>query len=73
MPHWIRSEAEDDISNIFPAKTPLFAIRTGQQHQYFGVAFEIWFKPTDVRRPRRMLLRRCYKVQAYDAPERKGN
>lgn len=68
VPHWIRSDAEDDISNIFPAKTPLFAIRTGQQHQYFGVAFEIWFKPSDVRRPRRLILRRCYKVQAYDSP-----
>lgn len=68
MPLWIRSTMENDISNIFPANTPLFAIRLGQQHQYFGVAFEVWFKPSDVRRPRRMLLRRCYKVQAYDPP-----
>lgn len=68
MPEWIRSETKGDISNIFPANTPLFAIRRGPQHQYFGVAFEVWFKPSDVREQRRLLLRRCYKVQAYDPP-----
>ena len=68
MPEWIRSKTEGDISNIFPANTPLFAIRRGPQHQYFGVAFEVWFKPSDVREQRRMLLRRCYKVQPYDPP-----
>ena len=68
LPHWIRSADEDDISNIFPHNTPLFAIRRSTQHRYFGVAFEVWFKPTDVRRNRHMLLRRCYKVQSYDPP-----
>ncbi len=68
MPDWIRSSTQGDISNIFPANTPLFAIRIGPQHQYFGVAFEVWFKPSDVRMRRRMLLRRCYKVQAYEPP-----
>lgn len=68
MPHWIRSTAGDDLSELFPSSTPLFVIRTGKQHQYFGVAFEVWFKPSDVRRNRRLLLRRCYKVQAYDPP-----
>lgn len=68
LSHWLRSSADDGISNIFPHNTPLFAIKIGPQHQYFGVAFEIWFKPSDVRRQRRMLLRRCYKVQAYDPP-----
>lgn len=71
MPEWIRSTTKGDISNIFPMNTPLFAIRIGQQHQYFGVAFEVWFKPSDVRHQRRLLLRRCYKVQPYEpaAPE----
>lgn len=71
MPEWIRSSTKGDISNIFPKNTPLFAIRIGQQHQYFGVAFEVWFKPSDVRVQRRLLLRRCYKVQPYEpaAPE----
>lgn len=68
LPEWIRSTDSRDISNIFPRKTPLFAIRLGTQHQYFGVAFEVWFKPSDVRMQRRLLLRRCYKVQAYDPP-----
>lgn len=68
VPEWIRSTADNDISNIFPENTPLFAIRLGQQHQYFGVAFEVWFKPSDVREQRRLLIRRCYKVQPYDPP-----
>ncbi len=68
MPNWIRSSTQGDISNIFPENTPLFAIRIGPQHQYFGVAFEVWFKPSDVRLQRRLLLRRCYKVQAYEPP-----
>lgn len=68
MPEWIRSANKEDISNMFPKNTPLFAIRRGSSHQYFGVAFEVWFKPSDVRRQRHMLLRRCYKVQAYDPP-----
>lgn len=68
MPHWIRSTGDENIANIFPRNTPLFAIRLGPQRQYFGVAFEIWFKPTDVRRNRRLIIRRCYKVQAYDPP-----
>ena len=68
MPHWLRSSTEDSITNIFPHNTPLFAIRLGPQRQYFGVAFEIWFKPSDVRKNRHLLLRRCYKVQAYDPP-----
>lgn len=68
MPEWIRSGTEGDISSIFPTNTPLFAIRRGSQHQYFGVAFEIWFKPSDVREQRRLILRRCYQVQPYDPP-----
>lgn len=68
MPHWIRSSTQDDISNIFPHNTPLFAIKLGPQRQFFGVAFEIWFQPADIKKQRYMLLRRCYKVQAYDPP-----
>lgn len=68
MPDWIRSSVEGDVSNLFPANTPLFAIRRGPQHQYFGVAFEVYFKPSDVRKQQRHLIRRCYKVQAYEPP-----
>ena len=75
VPQWVHHSSGDNLAGIFPASTPLFVIRTGQQHQYFGVAFEVWFKPSDVRRKRHMLLRRCYKVQAYDPPvtETKAN
>lgn len=66
MPHWIRSAGDGDIAKVFPHNTPLFAIKLGPQRQYFEVEFEIWFKPTDVRRSRRLLLRRCYEVQAYE-------
>lgn len=66
--HWIRSTTEDKSTQVFPHNSPLFAIKYGAQRQYFGVAFEIWFKPSDVRRNRRQLIRRCYKVQAYDPP-----
>ncbi len=68
IPQWIRSTAGDDTAKLFPSSTPLFVIRTGKQHQYFGVAFEVWFKPTDANKNSRLLLRRCYKVQAYDPP-----
>ena len=68
MPQWLRNTGDDGIATIFPPNTPLFAIRLGTQRHYFDVAFEIWFKPSDVRRNRRMLLRRCYKVQAYEPP-----
>ena len=68
VPEWVHHAAGDELAGIFPPSSPLFIIRTGQQHQYFGVAFEVWFKPADVRRQRRILLRRCYKVQAYDPP-----
>ena len=68
VPEWIRRASDRDISNLFPKNTPLFAIRTGPQHQYFGVAFEVWFKPSDVREQRRLLIRRCYKVQSFDPP-----
>lgn len=68
VPQWVHHSAGDELAGIFDTSTPLFVIRTGQQHQYFGVAFEVWFKPSDVRRNRHMLLRRCYKVQAYDPP-----
>lgn len=68
MPHWVRNTGDVGIANVFPHNTPLFAIKLGPQRQYFEVEFDIWFKPTDVRRNRRLLLRRCYKVQAYEPP-----
>lgn len=68
VPKWVHHTAGDELAGIFHPSTPLFVIRTGTQHQYFGVAFEVWFKPSDVHKQRQLLLRRCYKVQAYDPP-----
>lgn len=67
--HWVRNSGEEKLSNVFPHNTPLFAIKLGPQRQYFDVAFEICFKPSDMHKSRHVLMRRCYKVQAYDPPD----
>lgn len=58
-------EKEHDLAPL-PANSPVFTIRTGNDHKYFGVALEVWFKPADSNRRRFMLLRRCYNVLPYD-------
>ena len=68
LPLWLRMDGFGSIMKLFPPGMPLFAIREGVPHQYFGAAFEVWFNPSDITHPRRMLLRRCYKVQAYEPP-----
>ncbi len=68
LPLWLRMDGFGSIMELFPPGMPLFAIREGVPHQYFGAAFEVWFNPSDITHPRRMLLRRCYKVQAYEPP-----
>lgn len=68
LPSWLRSDDASGIMQLFPPGMPLFAIRQGAPHQYFGASFEVWFNPSDISHQRRMLLRRCYKVQAYEPP-----
>lgn len=72
IPAWTRDVTVSNVGHAFPANCPIFAIRRGDPHQYFGVAFEVWFRPADGAETR-LLLRRCYKVQAYEeapkAPE----
>jgi len=68
LPLWLRMDGFGSSMKLFPPGMPLFAIREGVPHQYFGAAFEVWFNPSDITHPRRMLLRRCYKVQAYEPP-----
>lgn len=68
LPSWLRSDDPSGIMQLFPPGMPLFAICQGAPHQYFGASFEVWFNPSDVSHQRRMLLRRCYKVQAYEPP-----
>ncbi len=73
IPAWMREATTSDVGNAFPPLCPIFAIKRGDTHQYFGVAFEVWFNPADSSDKRKLLLRRCYKVQPYEetpvAPE----
>ncbi len=69
IPSWMRDGGFGNLRSHFAAGTPLFAIREGEPHRYFGVAFEVRFKPIDPRRPSRLILRRCYKVEAYEKPD----
>ncbi len=68
VPLWMRDGGFSTSRKLFEPDTPLFAIREGEPHRYFGVAFEVRFKPIDPRQPRRLILRRCYKVEAYEKP-----
>ena len=58
-----------NIPGLLPEKAPLFVIRRGESHQFFNVILELWFQPASTLKPRRLLLRRIYRVQAYDPPE----
>lgn len=66
VPEWVRSTVKNEMSTLFPERTPVFAIKTGKSHQYFGAAFEVWFRPADMSKPKQLILRRCYKVQPYE-------
>lgn len=66
VPEWVRSTGKTEMSTLFPARTPIFAITLGKAHQYFGADFEVWFRPADRNKPKQLLLRRCYKVQPYE-------
>lgn len=66
VPIWQSSTFHNSLDNIFPQGTPLFVICKDKSHEYFGAAFEVWFTPQNSSKPKRMLLRRCYKVQGYD-------
>lgn len=64
---WIRDSTVSDIAHLFPPGAPFFAIKCGESHNYFGVSFELQFAPSgsDATEPQ-TLLRRHYKVQAYE-------
>lgn len=68
IPDWLRESGNRELYELFPPRVPLFAVCTGKSHQYFGAAFEVWFLPTDERKPQRMLLRRCFNVHPYEKP-----
>lgn len=46
-------------------QSPLFSIREGKAHDFFGATFEVWFLPHNSEHEKQLLLRRCYKVQTF--------
>lgn len=67
IPLWLRNTFRNSLDTIFPEGTPLFVIRKEPTPQYFGAAFEVWFIPADREHEKKLLLRRCYRVQGYHA------
>lgn len=57
-----------NLPTMLPEKAPLFIIRHGEAHQFFDAVFELWFQPALPLKPRRLLLRRIYRVQSYEEP-----
>ena len=64
MPEWMRSTQFRSVDAVLSPGTPLFIIRPGESHHYFGAAFEVWFSPAGNPSQRKLIMRRCYKVQA---------
>lgn len=66
VPAWLRENYAKRSNGVLSADSPVFIIGTGQDRRYFGVALEVWFKPEARQAKRRLLLRRCYRVQLFD-------
>lgn len=66
VPAWLRENYAKRSNGVLSADSPVFIIGTGQDRRYFGVALEVWFKPEARNANRRLLLRRCYRVQLFD-------
>ncbi len=49
---------------LLPVDAPIFAIRSGPAHQSFTVALELQFVPAHAPDKGRLLVRRCFQVQA---------
>lgn len=66
VPEQMRATSFGHIPGLLPDKAPLFVICCGVPHQFFGVAFEVVFIPANATKESRVLLRRCYRVQAFE-------
>lgn len=68
---WMRDATISETATLFHPRAPYFAIACGQSHHYFGVSVELQFSPSGSNgATTETLLRRHYKVQAYDnSPE----
>lgn len=65
---WQINSAVSEADTLFPSGAPFFAIKTGESHRYFGVTFEVKFSPQGAAGTEtETLLRRNYKVQAYES------
>lgn len=64
---WQLHSAVSEADTLFPRGAPYFAICTGESHRYFGVTFEVKFYAQGTAgKESETLLRRNYKVQAYE-------
>lgn len=66
LPEQMRAASFGHVPDLLPEKAPLFIVRQGESHQFFGAALEVVFTPANPAKQRRVLLRRCYRVQSYD-------
>ncbi len=64
LPDWWKKVNVNNTNDIFAPGTPLFAIQKGESHRYFGAAFEVYFTPSASPKERKLVMRRCYKVQS---------
>lgn len=53
---------------LLPNNVPLFTIMEGEAHRFSPVVVEVWFTPRNQQSERKLILRRCYKVQSYAVP-----
>lgn len=60
LPEPLRKTGKQQHANL-----PLFIIKKGEAHNFFGVSFEVWFRPSDKDHPKQLILRRCYRVQPF--------
>lgn len=67
LPEWMRSAQFSNTNAIFAPGTPLFAVRQGESHHYFGATFEVWFTPANSPHLRKLIMRRCYQIQSCES------
>ena len=53
---------------LLPNNVPLFTIMEGEAHRFSPVVVEVWFTPKNQQSERKLILRRCYKIQSFAAP-----
>ncbi len=67
IPTHLRDSSFGHVPGLLPENAPVFTIKNGVAHQAFAVALELWFVPAKSPNTRRLILRRCYRVQAFES------